>query len=95
MAAPGAPSLRHAKSAAAFAEDLRLDPNVFAAFYTYARKKFFLEALNFFLEVSFCFFSSSFRPFLSLSHSSPRPKSIAPFLAPFASRGRRKSSTSI
>lgn len=44
-------SLRHAKIATNFADDLKLDPNVFIGFYQYARKKLFLEALNFFLEV--------------------------------------------
>ena len=34
-----------------FSSDLGLDPNVFIAFYIEARKKVFLEALNFFLEV--------------------------------------------
>jgi len=43
--------LRHAKAAMNFSSDLGLDPNVFIAFYIEARKKVFLEALNFFLEV--------------------------------------------
>lgn len=43
-------SSRISKVAAAFEEELRLDPLVFRGFYKYARRKVFLEALNFFIE---------------------------------------------
>ena len=51
MALLGAKSLRHVLQALVFAGELRLDARVFIAFYEVARKKFYLEALNFFLSV--------------------------------------------
>lgn len=44
-------SLRHLEKALAFSDELRLDPNVFLAFYEDARNRLFLEALNFWIQV--------------------------------------------
>ena len=57
MSLPGAKSLRHIKAAFAFTEEIRYDLRVFIAFYEVARRRFYLEGLNFFLVVVLLNFS--------------------------------------